>query len=74
LFFVRNVECVSRFGRGEQGAGVKALVGLKDQIQCLQQDKDEAEQEVCVCLLLQHLLQSCSRGGRGIVLQEQEVV
>jgi hypothetical protein len=22
---------------------------------------------VCVCLLLQYLLQSCSRGGRGIV-------
>ena len=23
---------------------------------------------VCVCLLLQYLLQSCSRGGRGIVV------
>ena len=55
MLYSRVLAYVSRFGRGEQGAGDKALVGLNDQIQCLRQDKDEAEQEVCECLLLQYL-------------------
>jgi hypothetical protein len=44
--------------RGARGAGARTL---------RQQRPRPARAVICVCLLLQYLIQSCARGGRRIV-------
>jgi len=46
---------------------IAVLLRARSHLSCVDIHFVRPRDDKCVCLLLQYLLQSCSRGGRGIV-------